>query len=61
MVASSTFHILVEPRFLLYMFDRMDELFTTGVSVSDTYLAQNTLRRIPLEVLKQAKDAASNQ
>jgi len=51
----------VEPRFLLYMFDRMDELFTTGVSVSDTYLAQNTLRRIPLEVLKQAKDAASNQ
>lgn len=51
----------VEPRFLLYMCDRMDELFTVGITVSDTYLAKNTLRRIPLEVLNQAKDAGSNQ
>lgn len=51
----------VEPRFMLYMFDRMDELFANGVTVSDTYLAHQTLRRIPLEVLKKAKDGASDE
>lgn len=51
----------VEPRFLIYMFDRMDELFSTGFCVSDSYLVNKTLSRIPMEVLKQSEDDAGEQ
>ena len=56
-------HILIEgslvylflsytnPDFLAYIFDRMDEMFTTGFCVSDTYLLAAARRRLPAEVL----------
>lgn len=51
----------VEPRFLLYIFDRMDELFATGFTVSDTYLLSRARVRLPMEVLTAIKDDASQQ
>lgn len=51
----------VEPRFLLYMFDRMDELFSRGFAVSDTYLLHHSRNRIPQEVLTAPRDDTSKQ
>ena len=56
-------HILIEgslvylflsytnPEFLAWVFDRMDELFATGFSVSDSYLLATARRRLPDDVL----------
>lgn len=51
----------IDPRFLLYIIDRMDELFATGVAVSDAYLVRKTRARIPLEVLQQLENDTREQ
>lgn len=42
----------VEPDFLAYMCDRMHELFTSGVTISDTYLLQSARTRLSKEVVE---------
>lgn len=49
----------VEPRFLLYMMDRMNELFSQGITVSDTYLVTKMKSRIPKEVIMKLMDAGT--
>lgn len=51
----------VDTDFMLYMFDRMDDLFATGVAVSDTYLLKMTKARIPNEILQRILNGASKQ
>lgn len=46
----------VNPPFLLYIFDRMDELFSNGFAVSDAYLLRKARQRIPTEVLCRDED-----
>lgn len=46
----------VEPNFLAYMCDRMNDLFTNGVAVSDTYLLQMARTRLSKEVLSTMTD-----
>lgn len=46
------FIAFVEPNFLGYICDRIHELFTYGVTVSDTYLLQATKERLSPEVIK---------
>lgn len=46
----------VEPNFLAYMCDRMNDLFTNGVAVSDTYLLQMARARLSKEVLSAMTD-----
>lgn len=48
----------VNPDFLAYMFDRMDEMFSIGFTVSDTYLLHSARRRLPMEVLIPNVDAS---
>ncbi len=48
------FIAFVEPHFLGYIFDRIHELFSKGVSVSDTYLLQAARERLSKEVLEEA-------
>lgn len=50
----------VNPDFWLYMFDRMDELFIRGFTVSDTYLLHSARRRLPEELLN-TKDYERSQ
>lgn len=40
-----------DSRFMYYMCERMDDLFTKGFAVSDTYLAHAAVRRIPREIM----------
>ena len=42
----------VEPNYLAYMCDRMQELMVSGFSVSDTYLEESARIRIMPEILK---------
>lgn len=49
----------VEPNFLAYMCDRMNDLFTNGVAVSDTYLLQMARTRLSKEVLSAMTDDGS--
>lgn len=42
----------VEPDFLAYMCDRMNDLFANGVAVSDTYLLQMARERLSKEVIE---------
>lgn len=46
------FIAFVEPNFLGYMCDRIHELFSQGVSVSDTYLLRASQTRLSKEVLE---------
>lgn len=46
----------VNPPFLLYIFDRIDELFSNGFAVSDAYLLRKARQRIPKEVLSRDED-----
>ena len=46
----------VNPDFLAYMFDRIDEMFSVGFTVSDTYLLQQARRRLPEEILISSRD-----
>lgn len=46
------FIAFVEPNFLGYMCDRIQELFAYGVAVSDTYLLQAAKERLSNEVLE---------
>lgn len=46
----------VNPPFLLYIFDRMDELFSNGFAVSDAYLLRKARQHIPTEVLCRDED-----
>ena len=46
------FIAFVEPNFLGYMCDRIHELFSRGVVVSDTYLLQAANERLPKEMLE---------
>lgn len=50
-----------DPRFMLYMFDRMDDLFQTGVAVSDTTVIRLAKSRIPADILRQLSDDAGKQ
>lgn len=46
------FIAFVEPNFLGYMCDRIHELFSKGVVVSDTYLLVTARERLPQEMLE---------
>lgn len=46
------FIAFVEPNFLGYMCDRIHELFSKGVVVSDTYLLMTAKERLPQEILE---------
>lgn len=50
----------VEPDFLAYMCDRVQELFSTGFCVSDTYLYRACTARLSEEALKQIIDNEQN-
>lgn len=50
----------VEPNFLAYICDRMNDLFANGVAVSDTYLLQMTRVRLSKEVLETITDDERN-
>ena len=45
------FIAFVDPNFLGYIYDRIHELFTKGVAVSDTYLLIAASERLPKEAL----------
>ena len=51
----------VEPNFLAYICDRMNDLFTNGVTVSDTYLLQMTRARLSKEVLSAMTDDGNKE
>lgn len=60
LIDSSLVYLLisfVNPDFLAYMFDRIDEMFSVGFTVSDTYLLQQARRRLPEEILIPSRDA----
>lgn len=44
----------VDVNFMAYMFEQFNVLINEGVCVSDSYLLNQTISRIPLEVLNQA-------
>ena len=46
----------VEPQFLGYVFDRINELFIDGVCVSDTYLLQAARNRLTPAILQTIAD-----
>lgn len=50
------FIAFVEPQFLGYMCDRIHELFSEGVVVSDTYLLKTARERLPQELLNAIND-----
>lgn len=50
------FIAFVDPNFLGYVFDRIHDLFTNGVAVSDSYLLRETFERIPKEMLEKSED-----
>lgn len=43
----------VEPDFLAYMCERINELFVTGICVSDTQIRNMAQRRLPKEILEK--------
>lgn len=43
----------LEPDFLAYLLDRVNELLTTGFAVSDSYLLSSVRYRFPKEVLNE--------
>lgn len=43
----------IDPNFTIYMHDRMHELFSNGVLLSDNYLAVAAKQRLPKKVLNQ--------
>ena len=52
----------VEPNFLAYMCDRIHEVMTSGITVSDTYLASCVKSRLTKEVINMIfEDENSNQ
>ena len=51
----------VDINFSIYMHDRMHELFSNGVIVSDNYLAVAAKRRLPKKVLNQLADKKSSE
>lgn len=54
------FIAFTEPDFLAYMCDRIYELFTHGVSVSDTYLVSAARTRLSKKVIDALSDYAEN-
>lgn len=55
------FLIFVEPDFLAWVTQRLDELFSTGVTVSDSFLYDRVKVRFPADVLKQLADGTGKQ
>lgn len=51
----------VDINFSIYMHDRMHELFSNGVIVSDNYLAVAAKQRLPKKVLNQLADKKSSE
>lgn len=59
---SYLFISFVEPNFLAYIFDRIHDLFSNGIVVSDSYIAQMAKKRLSQEVLLEiAKDEKTTE
>lgn len=52
----SLFLSYVDPQFCAYINEIIDEMFVTGVVVSDTHLISLVKKRLPPELLKQIWD-----
>jgi hypothetical protein len=55
------FIAFVEPEFWGYIFDRIHDLFSQGVAVSDTYLLREALDRVPKELLEKIGNNAKRE
>lgn len=58
---SYLFISFVEPDFLAYMCDRIHELFSNGVCVSDTYLFSAAKNRLTKDILETILENEQNQ
>lgn len=64
LIESSLIYLFIsftDPTFLLYIFNRIDELLNNGFAVSDTYLLRKARERIPKEVLIREEDGGDEQ
>ncbi len=55
------FIAFVEPNFLAYMCDRIQEMFSSGICVSDQYLYNKSRARLSKEVIQTMNDEKDKQ
>ena len=51
----------VDSQFCAYLYERIDELFTNGYAISDTYLMSSIRKRLSPELIKQLWDDNGQQ